>query len=114
MNAEELHKIITSIQNATQNAGLEPSADAILTSAVDYYVHNEKEKNWDKRAENNPKQGQSSFQSDKITPKQINMLKRLGFEGSFDNLTKKEASQLIDEMLKNKGGRDNASSESNY
>jgi len=96
MNTEELVKIIESIQIAVSNTGINTSADCILTNAVNYLISQEVEVNKDKRTD---KINEKKPESNKATPKQLAFLKRAGWEGNFDTLTKIEASQLISEAM---------------
>jgi hypothetical protein len=104
MNAEELLKIISAMENAISNAGIEPTPDAVLTNAVNYLIHKEQEQSKDKRTEQINNKPSKEEYSDKATPKQLFMIKKLGLEGDFNHLTKKEASKIIQEKIDSKGG----------
>jgi hypothetical protein len=96
MNAEELNKIILSMQNAIQITGIDQVSDDILFSkAVDFYMFKESQK---RIIQSQP----ITSDPDKATPKQLAMLERMGFQGNFNEISKKEASKVIDEFIKKK------------
>ena len=91
---------------------LQSGDDLVFTKAIDIYIMEMQEKNKDQRTENinqSREQKLASF-------KQINFLKKLGFQGDTSKITSQEASKVIEEMVnkkKNKGD-DNAEFEESF
>jgi hypothetical protein len=88
---EELKNILRELQSYKKLLNLNISDDMILDCSV--RIFNSMNINKD-RKETMPEK------EDKITDKQKSMLKRLNYKGDCSVLTKKEASILIDEGLK--------------
>jgi hypothetical protein len=90
---EELKNIIKEIQSYKNSLSLNNlSDDMILDCSVRIFNSQNIESNHTK------KESQTN-QEILATPKQINLLKKLKYKGDFSQITKKEASALIDEMM---------------
>lgn len=99
MKYNKLDDIITSLKVSIANSDIEINPNTLFEKAVDIFIHESEEENKDKRTI----QIQESKEIDinKPTPKQLSMLKRLGFNGNFNTITKQEASMAIKEYLEN-------------
>jgi hypothetical protein len=94
---EELKNIIREIQSYKNSLSLNNlSDDIILDCSVRIFNSQNIESN------HNTKKESQTNQEILATPKQVNLLKKLRYKGDFSNITKKEASALIDEMMQSR------------
>jgi hypothetical protein len=92
---------------------LQSGDNLVFSKAIDIYIMEMQEKNKDQRTENINQRSEQKLASFK----QINFLKKLGFQGDASKITSQEASKVIEEMVnkkKNKGDEDGESEESYY
>jgi hypothetical protein len=104
---EELASIINNLRKVTVTENLAIEDNELLSHAIDIYLFELGERNKDKRTQDINKR---SPQSDPNTPteKQLNMLKKFGYQGDTSKLTKKEASTIIGKLFDKKDAEENA------
>ena len=87
---EELRKIISEVKEDFQVCGLKVKDEIIAEQSVDIYLSRQISKDQNKR--------QQLQNQDGATEKQIWKLRKMGYEGETDNLSKMDASALINEL----------------
>lgn len=88
---EDLKHIIIEMKKICLEQGLKPSDDMVLDCST--------------RIFNSPRHQSDSYEPpvEKATSKQIWFLKKNGYEGDYENMTKAEASHFINEIKKERG-----------
>lgn len=101
MNKENLIKILTDLKEVRTKTLTKVSDDTLFDTAIRVYnsesISNNRQGN--KPIFNERSKTFTSFHDSPATIPQINKLKKLGYKGMVNELSKKEASKLIDKLL---------------